>query len=175
MKWCNHSLIAGAVAVAADAPIAGLVGVILGSVFPDRIDATLSIGSEHIFHRIHRGASHSPWLYLLPYLGIFFLHSHLPFQLGIFMIWFLIGALAHVATDMLTPGGVPYLPHSIKKKISLRLFKTGSYAEYFFAWAFAALLLGVGLYRLQVTGHHHLLALADITGQLSQVRNIFLN
>lgn len=50
------------------------------------------------------------------------------------------GGIMHVVLDMCTVSGVPIVPWSRKRKISLKLFSTGSYREYLFLAA-AMLLL----------------------------------
>ena len=72
----------------------------------------------------HRGFTHWVGLYLPLLAASFFLHP----ATQVIVHAFLVGVASHLLSDMLTPGGIPV--YSFNRRISLRLLKTRSNAEY---------------------------------------------
>lgn len=65
MQWFTHKAAALAGALAVGAPVAGLVGALLGSVLPDMADTALSGGNKARWRRLHRQTTHWYGWYLL--------------------------------------------------------------------------------------------------------------
>ncbi|MBU1248700.1 MAG: metal-dependent hydrolase [Proteobacteria bacterium] len=143
MKLKNHTLLAVAFGLAMDTHIFGMIGLVAGSTLPDRLDCKLGLGSERLFLRVHRGITHWPWLYVLPFLVVVFWSGLAATIQGQFALWFLIGAYMHIACDMLTPGGIPFGLFSLKKKLSMKWFKTGSLKEYLVTWGLVLMMIGI--------------------------------
>ena len=89
----------------------------------------------------HRGLTHAPLLLILilalsirygSYYGVLF-------SLGIF---------THLFLDLLTEEGIPVLYPFIKKSVSLKITKSGSFLEKIFYWTFLLLFLYVGFETL---------------------------
>ena len=157
MRWPTHQVAALGCGLLFHLPFPALVASLVGAVFPDVLDqriAGLALGKrgkQRLFNRIHRGTTHwfGLWLALL-----FFALARpvdLPFQL---LAGVSLGALSHVALDMLTPQGVPVLPFSRRGRLAVPVCRTGGIGEY----AFLALCVGLCVYLLR----------ADIAGLLSK-------
>lgn len=135
MKFKNHTLFALALAVAANTPIPALAGISIGSVYPDKMDFFLSGGSERAFFKLHRGFSHWPWTYIAIFASMLMWPGVIHTLWGQFLMGIVSGAALHILGDMCTPGGIPHLPWSLKKKFGFKWFKTGSIKEYLFTWS----------------------------------------
>ncbi|WP_285905170.1 metal-dependent hydrolase [Pseudodesulfovibrio pelocollis] len=149
MKYRNHTVFAVALGVVANAPIPALAGISFGSLYPDKMDAFLSGGSERLFFRVHRGFSHWPWTYVVIFMGMLFYPDFMRTLYGQFLMGIAAGSALHVLGDMFTPGGCPIYPWSLRKKFGFGWFKTGTVAEYFFTYSFVLLCgLAVGIQYL---------------------------
>ncbi len=115
MTGPSHRLIAFAGAVLWGAsPLEG-VAVALGATLPDSVER---VGLKH------RGISHWPLPWVLLVLALWDLGS----PLGVWLGWFVAGALFHIAADLFTMGGVPlFLP---PWRVRLGLMRTGGMGEY---------------------------------------------
>ncbi len=148
MKWITHSTVAVGLAMTLGLPTSGLggvalSGVALGSVLPDMIDhgiSRLTPNPQKTFNAIHRGATHwfGWYVAMLIFLG---LCANYPRSMGAYYMNFKLlyfvgglgfGGLMHVLLDMCTPSGVPIFPFTKQKRVSLKLFSTGSVQEYLF-------------------------------------------
>lgn len=159
MKWITHQACALTAATSLGLPPVAVAASLVGAVLPDMIDffrAGRGPKRQKRFNQVHRGASHfwgwyclaliffgvasfwpGLWTELLQALAATGLFSRQAVELlheggllaatGLFF-----GALIHIAGDMLTPSGVPYLPGHWSKRYSLKLFSTGSVQEYLF-------------------------------------------
>lgn len=143
MKLKNHTILAAVIGLSAGAPPEGLAALALGSVLPDKLDFNIAMGSEYLFRKVHRGITHWPWIYVAFFCAGLALPPSLPYVQS-FVLWLSLGAIIHLVGDMMTPGGIPWA-WPLRKKVSLRLFKTGTIGEYLFTWAVVAL-GGAGLY-----------------------------
>lgn len=153
---------AGMSALALGMPLAAAGGAIMGAVLPDIIDnriARLFVQRQRVFNQIHRGASHWFGWYVVLMLCIVALPEKMPDMFALLKHMGLVqgkvphagagagagqhmlllvlagvayGAITHIILDMLTPSGVPLMPFSRKKKLSLPLCRTGSIGEYVF-------------------------------------------
>ncbi len=142
MKWTSHKIISLASGIVLELPLCAMAGLFLGSIIPDVLDMTyarLSKNPQKTFKRIHRGISHWYGTYLFFALTCFYFMPSLNTQLKQLNIeqillqigfGFNLGALMHIFLDMCTYSGVPIRPFTKKKRISLRLFSTGSIKEY---------------------------------------------
>lgn len=136
MKWITHQSGAILGALVMGMPWPGVAAAGAGAIFPDVIDLKVSslggsrAGRQKIFNRIHRGPSHwfGWWLMLLLLFPVW----PLPALVRDAAAGFLLGALSHVAFDMLTPQGIPLLPFSRRGKLALPVCTTGKPGEYLF-------------------------------------------
>jgi inner membrane protein len=107
---------------------------ILGHVISDLV--------QHVFG--HRGAFHYPiWYVLLAAIG---------YRAGVtWLVWFALGALAHLAGDLLTKSGIPLFGPVSRRDVALTPMRTGSAVESLFglvlwgvvAWRAYPLLAGL--------------------------------
>ncbi len=153
MKWVNHKLVAGATGLALTHSIAFTSVAILFATIPDAVELHNYRTNTSIFK--HRGNSHNPlvWLafFTLAYAVLWFrfpaisasLYPVAHFininpdqdQLITDACWgALWGIVAHLATDAMTPGGIPVWKG---KRWTLHWFYTGSQTEYAVAFAIA--------------------------------------
>lgn len=108
----------------------------IGGLIPDIDKRQSTIGKRLFFISIpvskifgHRTFTHS----LLPYMLILYLLNIFKEAISYHFVWqgLIIGALSHIALDMLNPHGVS-LFYPYKKKISILKIKTGSSLESIF-------------------------------------------
>lgn len=144
MKWITHQAGAVAAGLALHLPLAGLAAVCAGAVLPDMLDqrmAGLALtrgGRQRLFRAVHRGTTHwFGWWCLLCAAG--FSASGLSDLAREAALGVGLGGLSHVLLDMLTPSGVPLLPFSRRRMLSLKLCATGSAGELCFLAGIAAL------------------------------------
>ena len=137
MKWIDHQVVTGFVVYTATGDLLLSAYSMVGALLPDQLEGSPLRGSYWRWRSRHRGWSHWPMLYLAM-LGLLMdrrwdvlsdprLWSHgSPVVIAAFA---LIGALLHIAEDAVC-GRVPvFTPW---KKHGLKLFKVGSFTEYFF-------------------------------------------
>ena len=109
---------------------------IVGAVLPDRVEGSPPKESSAYWkwRKKHRTWSHYPPIYIALIIAAqvaknYFPEATLAFALNL-LTYAMVGALLHIVEDGLC-GKVPiFLPH---KKYGLKLFKVGSWREYFFA------------------------------------------
>jgi inner membrane protein len=124
MKWVNHMLIAGAIAVPFNP--AGAVTAVIGATAPDWLEYVLKVlGVRGIKHR---GVTHYFVYWVIGVFATFFIDWH-----GL-IFWFAFGGMSHILCDALTVSGVPFGPWSDSR---FHLFggriRTGQPTEYFVA------------------------------------------
>ena len=109
---------------------------IVGAVVPDRVEGSPPKESSAYWkwRKSHRTWSHWPPIYLLLIAAAQFAKNYYPeptlaFALNL-VTYALVGALLHIAEDGIC-GRVPIF--TPKKKYGIKLFKVGSWREYFFA------------------------------------------
>lgn len=159
MKWITHQAGAIVSALVLGLPPAGVAAAWAGAIAPDVIDQRVSRlaptrkGRQKIFNRIHRGTSHwlGWWLACLALAA----WAPLPWLAQDSLAGLAFGGVSHVTLDMCTTRGVPLLPFSRRRNVSLGLFSTGSLGE----WLFLALVLCGGLVYLLVANPGSLLAI----------------
>ena len=136
MTWPTHQAGALLAALALDLSFPALAAAFMGATLPDIIDQSISRFApgkrlrQKVFNRIHRGHSH--WFGW--WLAIFLITLGLPMP-GIvrdLLAGLALGALSHVALDMLTPRGVPFLPFGAPCNVAIPLCSTGKWSEYVF-------------------------------------------
>lgn len=140
MKWISHQIVTGAlVYLATDSPL-WTVCSMAGAVLPDRLEGSPQKARDYWSWRSsHRGWSHWPAPYLfalaltLPQLSGAPPGDWVPAAL-------MAGALLHILEDAVC-GKVPLIFPG--EKIGIKLFKVGSFAEYFFAAAVVLIAYGV--------------------------------
>ncbi len=155
MKWVTHQSVAVGTVVLLGLPHAMVGGTVLGAIFPDMIDHSISRmtpNPQKTFNAIHRGLSH--WFGWYAVCVLFFALSawyprsfgglHVNKDLLLFVGGLGIGGLFHVLLDMCTPSGVPLKPYKFKERFSLKLFSTGSPQEYLFLALILALFAALG-------------------------------
>lgn len=134
MKWINHQIVTGFVVAAATDDALLTASAIVGSVIPDRVEGSPPRDSSAYWkwRSRHRTWSHYPLIYLALIGAVHFAKDYFPdatLALNL-ATGALIGALLHIAEDALC-GKVPvFTPH---RKHGLKLFKVGSWREYFVA------------------------------------------
>jgi membrane-bound metal-dependent hydrolase YbcI (DUF457 family) len=111
-----------------------VVAATLGARLPDQVEV---IGIPH------RGVSHWPWPWVLAVWVLWAQHTFLSTVLA----WWLAGALAHIAADLFTVGGIPLLLPNWR--IRLGVLRTGGYGEYLVV-AFFVLAATMHIFRLRI-------------------------
>lgn len=86
----------------------------------------------------HRGITHHVFLIVLLTVFAFVLRNTL-------FTSFALGYISHLFADMLTISGIPYWTN--KERIALKLFKTGSIAEYIFVLMFVSIVVFVFTFK----------------------------
>ena len=136
MKWLNHQIVTGFIVATATDDALFTASAIVGAVLPDRVEGSPPKDSSAYWkwRKRHRTWSHWPPLYLSLIGAAFVAKDMYPDPTLVFALnlltYALVGALLHIAEDAFC-GKVPLLtPH---KKYGLKLFKVGTWREYFFA------------------------------------------
>ena len=136
MKWINHQIVTGFIVATATDDALFTASAIVGAVIPDRVEGSPPKDSSAYWkwRKRHRTWSHWPAIYLALIVGAQFAKKYFPdptAAVALNLLTFaLVGALLHIAEDALC-GKVPiFTPH---KKHGFRLFKVGTWREYFFA------------------------------------------
>lgn len=105
----------------------------VGSIFPDMMDGFIAKGNQGIWWGVHRTVSHWPIFYPAVMALLVFSGADIP-ETVLRSVWaFLTGALVHISCDFLTPMGIPLYP-PFKKRVSLKLIRTGSISDYAFGF-----------------------------------------
>ena len=146
MKWINHQIVTGFVVCTATDDALFTASAIVGAVLPDRVEGSPPKDSNAYWkwRKTHRTWSHWPPIYLAliaaaRFAKDYFAEPTVDFALNL-LTYALVGALLHIAEDALC-GKVPiFTPH---KKHGLKLFKVGTWREYFFAALIIAICLFV--------------------------------
>ena len=136
MKWINHQIVTGFIVCTATDDALFTASAIVGAVVPDRVEGSPPKESSAYWkwRKSHRTWSHWPPIYLLliavaQFAKNFYSEPTLSFVLNL-LTYVLVGALLHIAEDGIC-GKVPIF--TPKKKYGIKLFKVGSWREYFFA------------------------------------------
>lgn len=146
MKWINHQIVTGFVVCTVTDDALFTASAIVGAVLPDKVEGSPPKDSNAYWkwRKRHRTWSHWPPIYLA-LIGVaqfakdYFAEPTIAFALNL-LTYALVGALLHIAEDALC-GKVPiFTPH---KKYGLKLFKVGTWREYFFAALIIAICLFV--------------------------------
>lgn len=142
MKWINHQIVTGFIVYAATDNALFVASSIVGAVIPDRVegDPPKESSAYWAWRRRHRTWSHYPLIYLA-LIGLIVFGRDYAQSIGLMhlstfeplidaLIFLLIGCLLHIVEDAFC-GKVPiFTPHS---KHGVKLFKVGSWKEYFFS------------------------------------------
>ena len=120
MKWINHQIVTGFIIYAATDNALFVASGIVGAVIPDRVEGSPPQESKAYWkwRKKHRTWSHYPPIYLAIIAAAQFAK----------ISYAMVGALLHVAEDGIC-GKVPIFRPT--KKHGLKLFKVGSWGEYF--------------------------------------------
>jgi len=145
LKWINHQIVTGFIVCTVTNDALFTAASIVGAVIPDRVEGSPPKESSAYWkwRKRHRTWSHWPPIYLAliaaaQFAKDFYAEPTLTFALNL-ISYALVGALLHIAEDGLC-GKVPiFTPHG---KHGLKLFKVGSWSEYFFA----ALIISICLF-----------------------------
>ena len=135
MKWINHQIVTGFIVCTATDDALFTASSIVGAVIPDRVEGSPPKESSAYWQwrKNHRTWSHYPLIYLALIAAAqvakdYYPEPTLAFALNL-LTYALVGALLHIAEDGIC-GKVPlFMP---KKKYGIKLFKVGSWREYFF-------------------------------------------
>jgi len=136
LKWINHQIVTGFIVCTVTDDALFTASSIVGAVIPDRVEGSPPKDSSAYWkwRKRHRTWSHYPPIYLA-LIGVaqvaqdYYPEPTLTFAVNL-ITYALVGALLHIAEDGIC-GKVPiFTPH---KKHGIKLFKVGSWREYFFA------------------------------------------
>ena len=145
MKWVSHEIVTGVAVYAWTGSLVPTACAMAGAVLPDWIEG--KGGGMRLPWRgmlAHRGWSHWPLVYVLALLALeAAAKDGAAGAAGLVeeARFVLVGALFHIAEDALC-GKVPLL-HP-RKKVGVRLFRVGSFAEYIFALVLVLAFYAVG-------------------------------
>ena len=135
MKWINHQIVTGFIVCTVTDDALFTASSIVGAVIPDRVEGSPPKENKAYWkwRKNHRTWSHYPPIYLALIAAAQFAKDYYPEPTLAFVLnlitYALVGALLHVAEDGIC-GKVPiFFP---RKKYGLKLFKVGSWQEYFF-------------------------------------------
>lgn len=145
MKWINHQIVTGFIVCTSTDDALFTASSIVGAVIPDRVEGSPPKESSAYWkwRKNHRTWSHYPLIYLALIAAAqvakdYYPEPTLAFALNL-ITYALVGALLHIAEDGIC-GKVPlFMP---RKKYGIKLFKVGSWHEYFFA----ALIISICLF-----------------------------
>ena len=136
MKWINHQIVTGFIVCTATDDALFTASAIVGAVLPDRVEGSPPKENSAYWkwRKKHRTWSHYPIIYLALIVAAqvakeFYPEPTLAFALNL-LTYALVGALLHIAEDGIC-GKVPIF--TPQKKYGIKLFKVGSWREYFFA------------------------------------------
>ncbi|MCR5833317.1 MAG: metal-dependent hydrolase [Selenomonadaceae bacterium] len=135
MKWINHQIVTGFIVCAATDDALFTASGIIGAVIPDRVEGSPPKDSSSYWkwRKSHRTWSHYPPIYLALIAAAQFAKNYYPnptFALSMNLLsYILVGALLHIAEDSIC-GKVPVF--TPRGKHGIKLFKVGSWLEYFF-------------------------------------------
>ena len=145
MKWISHEIVTGVAVYAWTGSLVPTACAMAGAVLPDWIEG--KGGGMRLPWRgmlAHRGWSHWPLVYVLALLALeAAAKDGAAGAAGLVEAarFVLVGALFHIAEDALC-GKVPLLHPG--KKVGVRLFRVGSFAEYIFALVLVLAFYAVG-------------------------------
>ena len=135
MKWINHQIVTGFIVCTATDNALFTASAIVGAVIPDRVEGSPPKESSAYWkwRKKHRTWSHYPLIYIALIAAAQFAKEYyseptLNFALNL-ITYALVGALLHIAEDGIC-GKVPIFTPN--KKYGIKLFKVGSWREYFF-------------------------------------------
>lgn len=136
MKWINHQIVTGFIVCTATNDALFTASSIIGAVIPDRVEGSPPKDNSAYWkwRKRHRTWSHYPPIYIALIFAAQFAKDYyaeptLALAMNL-LTYALVGALLHIAEDALC-GKVPiFTPHG---KHGLKLFKVGTWREYFFA------------------------------------------
>lgn len=135
MKWINHQIVTGFIVCTATNDALFTASAIVGAILPDRVEGLPPKDNSAYWkwRKKHRTWSHYPPLYLALIFAAQFAKNYYPeptlsFALNL-ISYALVGALLHIVEDGIC-GKVPIF--TPKKKYGLKLFKVGSWREYFY-------------------------------------------
>ena len=135
MKWINHQIVTGFIVCTATNDALFTASSIIGAVIPDRVEGSAPKESSAYWkwRKRHRTWSHYPPIYFALIIAAQVAKNYYPeptLALALNLATYVLaGALLHIAEDALC-GKVPiFTPH---KKHGLKLFKVGTWREYFF-------------------------------------------
>ena len=136
MKWINHQIVTGFIVSTATDDALFTASSIVGAVLPDRVEGSPPKDNKDYWkwRKKHRTWSHYPPIYFALIAAAQGAKNYYPdptLALVLNLITYaLVGAILHIAEDGIC-GKVPiFTPH---KKYGIKLFKVGSWREYFFA------------------------------------------
>ena len=136
MKWINHQIVTGFIVCTATNDALFTASSIVGAVIPDRVEGSPPKESSAYWkwRKRHRTWSHYPLIYLALIAAAQFAKDYYPDPMLVLamnlLTYTLVGALLHIAEDGIC-GKVPIF--TPRKKYGLKLFKVGTWREYFFA------------------------------------------
>ena len=135
MKWINHQVVTGFIVYAASDDALFVASSIVGAVIPDKVEGSPPKESKAYWkwRKNHRTWSHYPVIYLAliaaAQYGINYFANPTAELILNLITYALVGAILHIVEDGIC-GKVPiFTPH---KKHGIKLFKVGTWLEYFF-------------------------------------------
>ena len=136
MKWINHQIVTGFIVCTVTDNALFTASSIVGAVVPDRVEGSPPKENKAYWQwrKSHRTWSHYPPIYIALIAAAqvakdYYTEPTLTFILNL-LTYALVGALLHIVEDGIC-GKVPIFKP--RKKYGIKLFKVGSWQEYFFA------------------------------------------
>lgn len=136
MKWINHQIVTGFIVCTVTDNALFTASSIVGAVVPDRVEGSPPKENKAYWQwrKNHRTWSHYPPIYIALIAAAQVAKDYYPEPTLTFILnlltYALVGALLHIVEDGIC-GKVPIFKP--RKKYGIKLFKVGSWQEYFFA------------------------------------------
>ena len=136
MKWINHQIVTGFIVCTVTDNALFTASSIVGAVVPDRVEGSPPKENKAYWQwrKSHRTWSHYPPIYIALIATAQVTKDYYPEPTLTFILnlltYALVGALLHIVEDGIC-GKVPIFKP--RKKYGIKLFKVGSWQEYFFA------------------------------------------
>lgn len=136
MKWINHQIVTGFIVCTVTDNALFTASSIVGAVVPDRVEGSPPKENKAYWQwrKSHRTWSHYPPIYIALIAAAQVAKDYYPEPTLTFILnlltYALVGALLHIVEDGIC-GKVPIFKP--RKKYGIKLFKVGSWQEYFFA------------------------------------------
>lgn len=151
MKIISHEAIGASAAVLMNFDLVGIGAVTVGAILPDMADVVLAGRNRELWEKIHRTVSHW-WVLWVALAFVTFSVNLGGYYINYIAFCLCIGAIIHLACDLLTPMGLPILNPFKQGGLSLNFIRTGSLQEFLFTAIFTT---GTAVWKLYQMGYIH--------------------